>query len=221
MAESTEIFMSMNTRASAQPREGVIKFWLEFSHAPPQAANNIAELNAWRQILFRLGLTGRDLLRYDGLAFGNVSQRAGLRSFIVSGTQTGGKPKLGVDDYCLVLDFDLDQNRIHATGPIAPSSEALTHGAVYESDPQIGCVIHVHSPEIWCHARALGIHLTDAAILYGTPEMGLAVKDAVLYSKSGVIAMGGHEDGVLAFAEHPSQAATQLLRCLARAIELG
>jgi hypothetical protein len=211
--------MSISDQPSSQPSEGVIKFLLEFSPASPQSGHNIVELNAWRQILFRLGLTGRDPLRYDGLAFGNVSQRAGSRSFIVSGTQTGGKPRLDVTDYCLVQDFDLDQNRIQATGPIAPSSEALTHGAVYETGPEIGCVMHVHSPEIWCHARSLGIYLTDEAIQYGTPAMGLAVKDAVLQCKSGVIAMGGHQDGVLAFAAQPSQAATQLLHYLAKAVE--
>lgn len=170
--------------------------------------------------MFRLGLTGRDPGRYGGLAYGNVSQRAEAGCFIVSGTQTGGKPCLGAEDYCLVLDFDLEENRLRAEGPVAPSSEALTHGAVYSAAPQAGCVIHVHSPEIWRQARSLEIPLTDESIPYGTPEMGRAVGLAALRSAAGVVAMGGHEDGVLAFAGCPHEAALRLLRCLAKAVEL-
>jgi len=212
----------MRPPASALPpeREGVIKFELEFSHALPQALESIAELNAWRQLLFRLGLTGRDPARYGGLAYGNVSRRGGGRRFIISGTQTGAKPCLDAADYCLVLDFDLGNNRLQAEGPVEPSSEALTHGAVYDAVPQAGCVIHVHSPEIWQKARQLGICLTDASIAYGTPEMGWAVGAAAASSSTGIIAMGGHEDGVLAFAEHVGQAAVRLLQCLAQALEL-
>jgi hypothetical protein len=205
---------------TSQPREGVIKFNLEFSHASAPALDGIAALNAWRQILFRLGLTGRDPGRYDGLAYGNVSQRTEAGRFIVSGTQTGGKPFLGAEDYCLVLDFNLEENRLCAKGLVEPSSEALTHGAVYKAVWQAGCVIHVHSPEIWRHARLLGILVTSESIPYGTPEMGLAVGQAALDSTTGVIAMGGHEDGILAFAECPQEAATRLLRCLAKAVEL-
>jgi len=204
---------------NSKPREGVIKFNLEFQRAPAQALGDIAELNAWRQILFRLGLTGRDPSRYGGLAYGNVSQRANSDRFIVSGTQTGGKPCLTADDYCLVLDFDLEENSICAMGPIEPSSEALTHGAVYSAVPQAGCVLHVHSSEIWRHAQLLNIPLTDKAIAYGTSEMGRAVGQAAKDSTRGIVAMGGHEDGVLAFAEHPCGATTRLLQCLAKALE--
>ncbi|MFM8333814.1 MAG: class II aldolase/adducin family protein, partial [Candidatus Methylumidiphilus sp.] len=99
------------------------------------------ELNAWRQILFRLGLTGLDPRRYGGLAFGNVSLRTQGSRFAVSGTQTGGKPRLGPQDYCLVTGFDLAHNRIHAEGPVKPSSEALSHGAVYAANRSVGCVL--------------------------------------------------------------------------------
>jgi len=212
----------MNSPASASPEadEGVIKFALEFNRAGPQGWEAIAELNAWRQLLFRLGLTGRDPARYGGLAYGNVSRRAGGRRFIVSGTRTGAKPCLAPADYCLVLDFDLAKNFLRAEGPVEPSSEALTHGAVYDAVPQAGCVIHAHSPEIWRNARPLGIRLTAADIAYGTPAMGVAVGEAAAGCAAGVVAMGGHEDGVLAFAGQPGQAAGCLLQCLAKALEL-
>jgi len=234
--------------------EGVIKFDLAFNYAPSLGAEVIAELNAWRQILYRLGLTGCDPSRYQGLAYGNVSRRSvpidgggskatfdcphpsplpegegvlrrftsavPYNSFIISGTQTGGKPCLSPDDYCLVLDFDLGKNRVRAGGPIEPSSEALTHGAVYSANPRINCVLHIHSPILWRNTAQLGIPQTDPSIAYGTPEMGLAVGRSATERNQGIISMGGHEDGLIAFAETVAQAGLLLVQCLADAEKL-
>lgn len=209
-----------STNSTTPKGEGVIKFRLDFTPTPAPSLESVAELNAWRQILFRLGLTGRDPARYDGLAYGNVSRRIGKRGFIVSGTGTGAKPCLTPNDYSRVLDFSLAQNWLCAEGLVEPSSEALTHGAVYEANPQAGGVIHVHSPELWRNAQRLGIALTDESIAYGTPEMGQAVGKAAACAAEGIVAMGGHEDGVLAFAETAGQAGLCLLRHLAKAVEL-
>ncbi len=200
--------------------EGVIKFDLAFNRAPSQEPEAVAELNAWRQILYRLGLTGCDPSRYQGLAYGNISKRSGANSFIVSGTQTGAKSCLSPDDYCLVLDFDLEKNRVRAEGPVAPSSEALTHGAVYSANPFINCVLHIHSPIIWRNTAQLGISQTDASIAYGTPEMGLAVGHAASNRNHGIISMGGHEDGLIAFADTIGHAVLELVAFLAKAEEL-
>ncbi len=201
--------------------EGVIKFDLAFNHAPPQELEAITELNAWRHILYRLGLTGCDPARYQGLAYGNVSMRTGPSSFIISGTQTGAKPHLSLGDYCLVLGFDLAKNQVWAQGPIEPSSEALTHGAVYSVNPDTNCVLHVHSPLLWRSATQLGIAQTDASIAYGTPEMGLAVGLAAEGRSQGIISMGGHEDGLIAFADTICIAAIELVKCLAEAEKLS
>src|SRR5690554_6460982 len=112
-----------------QDQEGVVKYSLDYTTTPPVIPASIIELNAWRAVLFRLGLTGQDPRRYDGLAYGNVSIRLGSTAFLISGTQTGGLPRLSAEHYSLVTGFDLEQNLIAAKGPIAPSSEALTHAA--------------------------------------------------------------------------------------------
>jgi len=208
----------MRPAPSDMPTEGATKFHLEFTLAQPVALECIAELNVWRHVLHRLGLTGQAPDRYEGLAYGNVSQRTSPRGFFVSGTSTGGIPSLGAEDYCQVLDFELAENRIRARGPVKPSSEALTHGAIYDANPHAGCVIHVHSPEIWRNALHLGIHITDASIAYGTPEMGRAVGIAAARGTEGIIAMGGHGDGVLAFAGTAEQAAALLLQELEKAM---
>jgi hypothetical protein len=201
-----------------QDREGVVKYRLDYTAAPPVNPGSIIELNAWRAVLFRLGLTGQDPRRYDGLAYGNVSIRLGSTAFLISGTQTGGMPQLSAEHYSLVTGFDLEQNFIVAEGPIAPSSEALTHAAVYRSGPEIGCVLHVHSSELWEKAEALGIPVTDRQVAYGTPEMALEVGYLVRASESPVIAMGGHEDGIIAFGGAVEEAAFNLIRCLAKAL---
>ncbi len=200
--------------------EGVIQFKLEFRRAQAPLHASLAELNAWRQILFRLGLTGKDPTRYQGLAYGNLSLRVGHLPYLVSGTQTGAKPSLSAADYCLVTDFDLENNQLRAEGPVEPSSEALTHGAIYAANRQAQCVIHIHSPEIWRCARRLGIRITDPALAYGTPALAKAVQRVVRDISAGVIAMGGHEDGIIAFAADAEHAAMELLRHLAKALEL-
>ena len=207
-------------QSQAHDKEGVIKFDLHFNPADSLALDGIAELNAWRQILYCLGLTGNDPNRYQGLSYGNVSKRTGKHSFIVSGTQTGAKKHLTPNDYCHVLDFDLGKNRVYAEGVIEPSSEALTHGALYAANPTIECVLHAHSPSIWHHAARLGIYQTDPDIAYGTPEMAQAVVGVAKNLELGLIAMGGHEDGIVSFADTVWKAAIELIQCLAKAEEL-
>ena len=52
--------------------EGVIRFDLEFTAAPPVTIPGLDELNAWRRILRQLGLIGQDPDRYGGYGFGNL-----------------------------------------------------------------------------------------------------------------------------------------------------
>ncbi|MGX2041412.1 class II aldolase/adducin family protein [Methylocaldum sp. MU1018] len=207
----------MNDLDQKQDKEGVVKYRLNYTAAPPADPEVVAELNAWRTILYRLGLIGLDSRRYGGLAYGNVSIRCGATGFLISGTRTGGLPALSNEHYSRVTGFDLERNLIVAEGPVPPSSEALTHAAVYRSAGEAGCVLHVHSPEIWEKAGALGIPVTDRQVGYGTPEMADEVGRLIRASKGPVIAMGGHEDGIIAFGGSVESAAINLIRSLARA----
>lgn len=208
--------------------DGVIKFHLEHQDAPPCDWQELAGLDAWRQVLYRLGLVGLDPQRYGGVGFGNLSRRYGTfrgdpgqRRFLITGTQTGALKRLGPDHYTLVRECHPQQNRIVSAGPVKPSSEALTHGALYAADNQVRAVFHVHSPEIWQAALTLGLPVTDHRVPYGTPEM--AAEMARLYQNpevrdGGVIVMGGHEDGVVAFGPALDVAGQILVRTLARAL---
>jgi hypothetical protein len=211
-------------------QEGIIKFDLSFTVAPPLPAESLREIDAWRRILWLLKLTGRDAARYEGLGYGNVSLRLPpfdapplRRRFVVSGTQTGALPELGPEHYAVVTVCDPQENRVTAEGAIRPSSEALTHGALYALDPALHCVLHVHCPELWHGADALGLPRTDPHAAYGTPAMATEV--ARLYADpavraGGLLAMGGHEDGLVAFGASAEAAGAALVSAFARALAL-
>lgn len=206
--------------------EGVTKFALEFTPGPPAERAELVALNAWRTVLYRLGLTGRDPNRYDGLAYGNVSCRVPQSGtlgpaahFLISGTQTGGLPLLDERHYSRVVGYDLHRNRVTATGPLPPSSEALTHAAVYAADPQVICVVHGHSPEIWEQRSVLGLPTVPDTATYGTPAMAYAIAACVSGKAFPVIAMAGHRDGILSYGASVVEAAERLIAILACALE--
>jgi len=211
----------------AQEQEGAIKFTLDFQTAPALPATTLAVLNGWRRVLFLLRLIGQDPQRYGGLGYGNLSQRLAPESdlaaggFVISGTQTGGLPVLQPDHYSRVLLCDAVHNHVIARGPVKPSSECLTHGTLYSLDTTTRCVMHVHSPEIWRLAGELVIPLTDSTVAYGTPEMAAEVQRIYPVSaQCGVFAMGGHQDGVVAFGDSADQAGQRLLHVLTQAFAM-
>lgn len=200
--------------------EGTRKFNLTFKAAAPVDSGLCAELESWRRLLHALQLTGLDPLRYGGLAYGNVSLRLGSRKFLISGSQTGSRPLLNEQHYCVVNDWNIAENRIAAHGPLPPSSESLSHAAAYEASSEIQCVLHVHSPRLWQNAEALELMLTDPALAYGTPEIALAILEEFKARPFQVLAMGGHEDGLIATGANVAAATCLLMHQLAKSHRL-
>ena len=213
-----------------EAREGVVKFTFEHQSAAlvgEDLQRLLAELMAWRAILRDLSLIGRDPELYDGAGYGNVSARVrpfpgerGQRRFLVSGTQTGGLACITPEEYCLVQEYDMRRNFVRSLGQIRPSSETMTHGAIFDLDPSIRYVFHGHSQSIWPVARALGIPTTDPAVPYGTPAMAEEVRRLYrtsILSEVRIFAMGGHEDGIVVFGKTALEAGTVLIRYLALA----
>lgn len=132
--------------------EGVIKFALTYECRALHDVD-LAELQAWRRILFALNLVGQDAHRYGGLGFGNVSMRT-PSGFVISGSQTGHLGKPSAEAYAEVTSWQANDNRIVARGLTRPSSESLTHAALYDLSADIRFVFHVHSPDIWQNIRA-------------------------------------------------------------------
>lgn len=206
-------------------QEGVIKYRLDYQPCASQHYPEYAELNAWRTILFRLDLIGQDAKRYGGLAYGNVSFRLGdTRQFIITGSQTGGLASLTSDHFSAILSAEPSQNHIIATGAIKPSSEALTHAAVYAANHNVKAVVHVHSPIIWQNYQTLALPAIDETIQYGTQAMAEAVSTLFarkLFIEKPVFVMLGHEDGIVAFGESIADASMILIRTLALAMEIS
>jgi ribulose-5-phosphate 4-epimerase/fuculose-1-phosphate aldolase len=216
------------------PEEGVIKFQAEHRHErldPVRYVGLVRELSAWRRIFLLLGLVGQDDARYSGAGFGNLSarveagaSRAGRRAMLITGTQTGALPELELTHFCLVDSYDAACNRVVSRGEVMPSSEAMTHGAIYDLSEQIRFVFHAHAPAIWERAHKLGIPTTAADVPYGTPAMAFEVMR--LYSESDlatlrVLAMAGHLDGIIAFGESAAHAGSAMIGALARAYALS
>jgi len=211
-------------------QEGIVKYQCDYTPAPALPGGQIQELNAWRKLMVITGLIGQNPARYGGYGYGNISCRLdefdrpdGRHPFVITGTQTGGKADLTVEDYVTVTACYASENRLVAEGPIRPSSEALTHGAVYALDSHIFWVVHVHSPEIWCNAATLGVPMT-ADVPYGTPELADAV--ALLYAESDmpqkqIFGMAGHEDGVITFGRTAEEAGFTMLKYFVRAMQLA
>ena len=197
--------------------EGVIQYRLDHRDGGLPRQADYEGLFDWFARCRQQGLLGRDPQRYDGYAYGNISVRA-TTGFVISGTQTGGQSRLGQNDLAWVTRFDSAANTLTAQGPSRPSSEAMTHGEVYAELPAVGAVIHAHSPAIWGKAAALCLPVTDTGASYGTPAMAQEVRRLLRAApRAGVIAMGGHEDGVIAYAATMPEAGRLLLDALARA----
>ncbi len=195
-------------------REGVIKFEALHRQAAlsPGEAEVARELEGYRRVLFALGLVGRDPARYDGAAFGNVSARVGS-AFVISGTQTSGAARLSPRDYAVVEACAIPENRVQSRGEVLPSSEAMTHAAVYAASPRVRCVLHVHAPVIF--QASLPFSRTPLDVAYGTPAMAAAVTPLVQGGAAGLFVTGGHEDGVVSFGAGPAEAAAALVAALA------
>lgn len=209
--------------------EGVVKYNnVDHENIDFERNISIAEINAWRTLLFKLKLIGQIKGRYGGYGFGNISQRIYQPNsenvqFIISGTQTGGDEVLSRRQYCHVLETNTNKNSICSIGETQPSSEALTHASVYQQDDNIGTVIHIHSPEIWNNTQQLGIAYTAKNIAYGTPEMANEVKRLLKGQKlkeEKIFSMLGHEDGIIAFSNIMEEAALLLVKYYSKAIGL-
>jgi len=212
--------------------EGVIKFQAAHRHAPLEPSRfgeRLCELAAWRELLVSTGLMGQQPERYGGAGYGNVSARVppypgerGARGFLITGTQTAGLREVGPEHFCWVRRYEVSSNQVESEGPMLPSSEAMTHGAIYDLGPQIRYVFHAHSKLVWSQTRALHIPTTAAHVAYGTPQMAMEVqrlfRETALV-ELGILAMGGHEDGVLSFGRTADEAGQVMLRYLARANE--
>jgi len=185
--------------------DGVIQFQLHHRDAPPPDAAATQVLSGLRDALHARGWIGRDPARYGGLGYGNVSRRLEADAFLVSATQTGHLSTLAAVDWVTVTAASPATNQLWSEGAGKPSSESLTHAAIYQACVAT-FVCHIHHPALWRAActGAIALPKTPASATYGTPAMAAALSEiASCETGSFAAAMSGHEDGLMAAAESP------------------
>jgi ribulose-5-phosphate 4-epimerase/fuculose-1-phosphate aldolase len=176
------------------------------------AFGGLAELNACRRKLLDLHLIGVDP---KGIGFGNLSVRDGATNhFYITGSATGGLPEMMLTDCAKVVGYDFERNSVRFEGSAIPSSESLTHAAVYESDPAAGAIIHCHDSKLWS-AVLNRAPTTSNAAEYGTPEMADEIMQ--LFTRTDLrsrkmAAMAGHKGGIISFGKDLEEAFAVLMR---------
>jgi L-ribulose-5-phosphate 4-epimerase len=196
-----------------QENEGVIKYNGTWIPSAPLNDEIIRHLNEWRDKLYHLQLVGEN---QDGIGYGNVSMRYKENSFVISGSGTGGLLSLSAEHYTLVTDFSIAENSLTTVGPIKASSESLTHAAIYASQPHVHAVLHVHHYRLWEYLMQTAPS-TNKEVAYGTPAMAREIERLIQQSSAAaakLFAMGGHEEGVIAFGNDLDEAGDTLLTAL-------
>ncbi len=189
--------------------EGVIKFKLTLKRAPAPEMNQVIALEKWRALFFKLGLVGE--YPTEKIGYGNLSSRLQKNIFIITGSQTGHLPHLQAHHYTKVIDCDLKKGVVTAEGLIPPSSESLTHFGIYEANPLIQHVFHVHHPLLWKKMMEGNFDSVDEELTYGTIEMAQATQNLISGKTSGVFVMKGHDDGIISYGANADEAGKNLL----------
>ncbi len=189
-----------------------VKFTFHCARADITPFDALAGLNAYRRKLLKQRLMGVDS---TGIGFGNVSVRDGVsKNFYITGSATGGLPELTSTDCVRVVAYDFARNWLRYEGAAIPSSESLTHAAVYESDPSTSAIIHCHDLGLW--ATLLDrVPATSKAVAYGTPEMAYEIMRLFKVSNARsekILVMAGHEGGIVTFGEDLEDAFDVLMR---------
>ena len=189
-----------------------VKFTYQCARIDMAPFSGLPELNACRRKLLDQHLLGVDS---NGVGFGNLSVRDGAtRNFYVSGSATGGLPELTPADCVRVVEYDFARNWLSYEGTAIPSSESLTHAAIYESDPAVSAVIHCHESALWRNLRDR-VPTSSKAVVYGTPEMAYEIArlfDTTDLRSREILVMGGHESGIVTFGKNLEDAFEVLMR---------
>ena len=189
-----------------------IRFSCERVAAGISFFGGLAELNAYRRKLLDLHLIGVDS---NGIGFGNLSVRDGAtKNFYITGSATGGIHELTLANCAKVVAYDFERNQVRYEGSAMPSSESLTHAAIYESDATAGAIVHCHCSRLWA-AVLNEVPTTSKAAEYGTPEMAHDIMQ--LFTRTNaqtrkIVVMAGHEGGILTFGKDLEDAFAVLIR---------
>jgi L-ribulose-5-phosphate 4-epimerase len=189
-----------------------VKFTYERAGAEIALFDQLAELNACRRKLRELRLIGVDA---KGVGFGNLSVREGATpKFYITASATGGLPELMPSHCVRVVAYDFDRNWLRYEGSVIPSSESLTHAAIYQVDPTACAVIHFHDVVLWVTLLDR-VPTSSKGVSYGTPEMAYEIMRLFTVTdvrSRKIFVMAGHEGGILTFGKNLEEAFEIVMR---------
>ena len=195
--------------------EGVVKYSLEYKKTKPIDSTCKDKIENIRDDLYALNFIGA---YEDGIGFGNISLKENSSDrFYITGTQTGHKTHLHVEDYSLVEKVDFKSFTTYASGASKPSSEAITHACIYELDKEVKAIIHVHDEKLWRYMLE-NDYVSTSDVKYGSLDMVEDIKE--IYQdldvlKNSAFVMKGHFEGVFVFGKTLELAKEHLLEILA------
>ena len=190
-----------------------VKFTYQRARAEIAPFDALAELNACRRKLLEQRLMGVDS---NGVGFGNLSVRDGVsRNFYITGSATGGLPELTPTDCVRVVAYDFAKNWLRYEGAAVPSSESLTHAAIYESDPTISAVDSLSRLGFVGGRFSIALRQLRRPLL--TARRKWRTKSCVCSTISDVrsrkiLVMAGHEGGIVTFGKNLEDAFDVLMR---------
>jgi len=191
--------------------EGYIKYRLDWQKEEISIPGRLFdEMNHCRTQLLKNNWLG---VYPNGIGFGNLSSRLADNQFLISGSATGGISQLEMADYSLVSEFSIADNSVKCKGLTAASSESLSHAALYIADKRIEKIVHIHNMALWKRWKNR-LPTTSEDVSYGTPEMAHALQSCLqqIESAKGLIIMGGHPEGIIAFGNDFDEILGQLKR---------
>lgn len=171
------------------------KFKLTLKRAAAPTALEVLSLEKWRALFYKLQLVGE--YPNEKIGFGNLSCRlTEKKNFLITGGQTGHLPHLQPHHYTRVIECDLKKGHMVAEGLIAPASEALIHSEIFEADPNINYIFHVHHHRLWEYIQKSGQELGQGII-----------KD----QSHGIFVMKGLQDEIIAYGTNADEAGKLVL----------
>ena len=189
-----------------------VKFTYERVTSELASFAELANVNACRRKLRELQLIGIDS---NGVGFGNLSVRDdATNNFYITGSATGGMSELTLSNCAKVVAYDFERNSLRYEGYAVPSSESLTHAAIYQSDSSAHAIIHCHGSKSWLRLLDRAPKTSEAA-KYGTPEMAreiIHLFQAGEVHQRKVFVMAGHEGGIVTFGRDLEEAFAILMQ---------
>lgn len=152
--------------------EGV-KFRTVFASRQLPADDHLGELRRWCGKFAALGLAPC----HGGAFAGNMSIRCS-EGFIITAA-AANLAELKTDDFTLIIDADIDNIQVTASGLKEPSSESLMHAVLYRARPHIKALFHGHDDLVLRKAGELGLAITRTEQPYGTVQLANEVLEAL------------------------------------------